>query len=143
MPTNDSLVQALKICCAALSSMPEIDGRYTPEHRTVQALAFVTAQAGIAMAEGRPLDVQNTDLVRMLAAARDAIEYMLPRVDLNRAGALDMRRAERALIDLTRLVGPGPVERRIQAWVDAYAGVEPPRQSADVTPADVELYSHR
>lgn len=133
--TTTALAQALKIACAALQNMPEIGAAYTAEHRTAHAYALVTAQAGAAMAEGRPFDPKGTELVVMLNSARDALEFLLTRAEFRRDDGSAFANAEMALVALTRLVGPGAIERKIARFVEAYAG-------EDVTPADIEMYSH-
>lgn len=130
-----ALTQALKIACAALQNRPEIGAAYTAEQRAAHAYALVTAQAAVGMAEGRPFDAAGTELVVALNSARDALEFLLTRAKFRRNDGPAFANAEMALVALTRLVGPGAIERKIARFAEAYAG-------EDMTPADVEMYSH-
>lgn len=137
-PTRDTttaLAQGLRIACAALQNVPEIGAAYTAEMKTVHAYALAAAHAGVAMAEGRPFDPRGTELVVTLNSARDALEFLLTRAEFRKHDGPAFANAETALVALTRLVGPGAIERKIARFVEAYAG-------EDVTPADVEMFSH-
>lgn len=121
-----SLAQGLMVSCAALQNVPEIGAAYTAEQRTAHAYALAAAQAGVALAEGRPFDPKGTELVVMLNSARDAIEFLLTRAEFRRYDERAFASAELALVALTRIVGPGEIERKVARFVDAYPGKDHP-----------------
>lgn len=74
--TMEALVRALRLAAAALHAMPPLHQEVGPEHHSARAAALVTIQAGVAMAEGRPFDSDNTDLMSILRRARDSIMFL-------------------------------------------------------------------
>jgi hypothetical protein len=104
-PLEGLLVNALRVSLGAMRSVPPVDCRVGPELRTTMAFAAVVAGAALGVADGRPTDPRNTELMKTLEAARDGLAYLLPLAPVS-ARMLKIRDAQVALVALTHMIGP-------------------------------------